>query len=104
MSSYIIRRILLGLLTLVLITALGFLASAGYAATGRIQPLRRGLPDGRRAVVGASDETSETVFLAEPLADGPLHPGDLLLLENDAPYAIERMTGSPVDDLLEPMT
>jgi proteasome-associated ATPase len=80
--------------------ALTVVEAGSYETTGEVCALREVLTDGSRAlVVGHADE-ERVVWLADPLTDSPLKPGDSLLVDTKAGYAYERVPKAEVEDLL----
>jgi proteasome-associated ATPase len=85
--------------------ALTVVEAGGFERTGEVSALRELLaePDGSRAlralVVGHADE-ERVVWLADPLADSPLKPGDSLLVDTKSGYAYERVPKAEVEDLV----
>ncbi len=88
--------------------ALTVVEALGYDAVGEISTLRELLGDGSRAlVVGHADE-ERVVKLAEPLihaddggpAERRLRPGDSLLIDSKAGFALERIPKAEVEDLV----
>jgi proteasome-associated ATPase len=80
--------------------ALTVVEAGRYETTGEVCALREVLADGTRAlVVGHADE-ERVVWLATPLADAPLKPGDSLLVDTKAGYAYERVPKAEVEDLV----
>jgi len=80
--------------------ALTIVEAGSYEAIGEVCSLREILADGSRAlVVGHADE-ERVVWLAEPLNDLPLKPGDSLLVDGKAGYAYERVPKAEVEDLV----
>ncbi|EWM18111.1 MULTISPECIES: proteasome ATPase [unclassified Kutzneria] len=84
--------------------ALTVVETGGFERTGEVCILRELLSDyetgGARAlVVGHADE-ERVVWLADPLVDSPLKPGDSLLVDSKAGYAYERVPKAEVEDLV----
>ena len=80
--------------------ALTVVEAGRYETTGEVVALREVLTDGSRAlVVGHADE-ERVVWLADPLTDAPLKPGDSLLVDTKAGYAYERVPKAEVEDLV----
>ncbi|ALG84845.1 proteasome ATPase [Gordonia phthalatica] len=88
--------------------ALTVVEALGFDTVGEISTLREVLADGKRAlVVGHSDE-ERIVQLAQPLMsvdDGGestrrLRPGDSLMIDPKAGYALERIPKAEVEDLV----
>jgi proteasome-associated ATPase len=84
--------------------ALTVVETGGFERTGEVCILRELLADyelgGARAlVVGHADE-ERVVWLADPLVDAPLKPGDSLLVDSKAGYAYERVPKAEVEDLV----
>lgn len=85
--------------------ALTVVEAGGFERTGEVSALRELLtePDGSRAlralVVGHADE-ERVVWLADPLAESPLKPGDSLLVDTKSGYAYERVPKAEVEDLV----
>jgi proteasome-associated ATPase len=80
--------------------ALTVVEAGRYETTGEVCALREVLTDGTRAlVVGHADE-ERVVWLASPLTEAPLKPGDSLLVDTKAGYAYERVPKAEVEDLV----
>ncbi|MBM7369532.1 proteasome ATPase [Gordonia hydrophobica] len=88
--------------------ALTVVEALGYDAVGEISTLREVLADGQRAlVVGHSDE-ERIVHLAHSLikedeggdSSRKLRPGDSLMIDAKAGYALERIPKAEVEDLV----
>ena len=84
--------------------ALTVVETGGFERTGEVCILRELLNDYetgsvRALVVGHADE-ERVVWLADPLADAPLKPGDSLLVDSKAGYAYERVPKAEVEDLV----
>jgi len=80
--------------------ALTVVEAGAFESIGEVCALREVLADGDRAlVVGHADE-ERVVWLADPLADSPLKPGDSLLVDTKAGYAYERVPKAEVEDLV----
>ncbi|HEY0637530.1 MAG TPA: proteasome ATPase [Pseudonocardiaceae bacterium] len=80
--------------------ALTVVEAGGFESIGEVCALREVLADGDRAlVVGHADE-ERVVWLADPLSDSPLKPGDSLLVDTKAGYAYERVPKAEVEDLV----
>ncbi|PXY22431.1 proteasome ATPase [Prauserella muralis] len=85
--------------------ALTVVEGGGFESTGEVCALREVLlPDAeggssRALVVGHADE-ERVVWLADPLAEQTLKPGDSLLVDSKAGYAYERVPKAEVEDLV----
>jgi proteasome-associated ATPase len=84
--------------------ALTVVETGGFERTGEVCILRELLNDYetgsvRALVVGHADE-ERVVWLADPLVDSPLKPGDSLLVDSKAGYAYERVPKAEVEDLV----
>jgi proteasome-associated ATPase len=85
--------------------ALTVVEGGTFERTGEVCTLREvlsaDLPGGslRALVVGHADE-ERVVWLADPLADAPIKPGDSLLVDSKAGYAYERVPKAEVEDLV----
>ncbi len=85
--------------------ALTVVEGGGYERIGEVSTLRElltGLEDekpSRALVVGHADE-ERVVWLADPLLDSPLKPGDSLLVDTKSGYAYERVPKAEVEDLV----
>src|SRR5690606_28014184 len=83
--------------------ALTVVEAGDFERTGEVCTLRELLPEAadgeaeRALVVGHADE-ERVVWLADPLADSPLKPGDSLLGDLKAGYAYERVPKAEVED------
>jgi proteasome-associated ATPase len=86
--------------------ALTVVESGGFERTGEVSTLRElltpdleGSPATRALVVGHADE-ERVVWLADPLGEAPLKPGDSLLVDTKSGYAYERVPKAEVEDLV----
>ncbi|MGQ0839029.1 proteasome ATPase [Actinokineospora sp.] len=88
--------------------ALTVVEGGGFERIGEVSTLRELLisSDGfgeevrnRALVVGHADE-ERVVWLADPLLDAPLKPGDSLLVDTKSGYAYERVPKAEVEDLV----
>ncbi|GAA2983524.1 proteasome-associated ATPase [Actinokineospora diospyrosa] len=85
--------------------ALTVVEGGGFERTGEVSTLRELLAvDGeevatRALVVGHADE-ERVVWLADPLTEAPLKPGDSLLVDAKSGYAYERVPKAEVEDLV----
>ncbi|WP_353651191.1 proteasome ATPase [Nakamurella sp. A5-74] len=79
--------------------ALTVVEAGGFDPVGEVCSLREVLDGDRALVVGHADE-ERVVHLAAPLLDGPLKPGDSLLVDTKAGYAYEKVPKSEVEDLV----
>ncbi|HEX5115689.1 MAG TPA: proteasome ATPase, partial [Pseudonocardiaceae bacterium] len=85
--------------------ALTVVEGGSFERTGEVCTLREVLSaqsEGgalRALVVGHADE-ERVVWLADPLADAPIKPGDSLLVDSKAGYAYERVPKAEVEDLV----
>ena len=84
--------------------ALTVVEAGAFERVGEVCSLRELLATTRRAaaralVVGHADE-ERVVWLAAPLVDSPLKPGDSLLVDTKAGYAYERVPKAEVEDLV----
>jgi proteasome-associated ATPase len=80
--------------------ALTVVEAGAFETIGEVCALREVLADGSRAlIVGHADE-ERVVWLADPLSDSPLKPGDSLLVDTKAGYAYERVPKAEVEDLV----
>src|SRR3954468_8060774 len=85
--------------------ALTVVEGGTFEQTGEVCTLRELLTAGsdgaslRALVVGHADE-ERVVWLADPLADAPLKPGDSLLVDTKSGYAYERVPKAEVEDLV----
>jgi proteasome-associated ATPase len=85
--------------------ALTVVEGGSFERTGEVCTLREVLPAEapggalRALVVGHADE-ERVVFLADPLSDAPIKPGDSLLVDGKAGYAYERVPKAEVEDLV----
>ena len=86
--------------------ALTVVEAGHFERTGEVSTLRELLASedeelrGVRAlVVGHADE-ERVVWLADPLIDSPLKPGDSLLVDTKSGYAYERVPKAEVEDLV----
>jgi proteasome-associated ATPase len=85
--------------------ALTVVEGGSFERTGEVCTLREVLPAEsvggalRALVVGHADE-ERVVWLADPLSDAPIKPGDSLLVDGKAGYAYERVPKAEVEDLV----
>jgi len=86
--------------------ALTVVEAGTFERTGEVSTLRELLATDadvgrplRALVVGHADE-ERVVWLADPLADSPLKPGDSLLVDTKSGYAYERVPKAEVEDLV----
>ncbi|HVK21397.1 MAG TPA: proteasome ATPase [Actinokineospora sp.] len=85
--------------------ALTVVEGGGYERIGEVSTLRELLTSddeekaSRALVVGHADE-ERVVWLADPLMDSPLKPGDSLLVDTKSGYAYERVPKAEVEDLV----
>ncbi len=85
--------------------ALTVVEAGGFERSGEVVALREVLTDegedtvSRALVVGHADE-ERVVWLAQPLLDSPLKPGDSLLVDSKAGFAYERVPKAEVEDLV----
>ncbi|SDK11480.1 proteasome-associated ATPase [Lentzea albidocapillata subsp. violacea] len=86
--------------------ALTVVEAGGFERSGEVCSLREVLTDddgldtiSRALVVGHADE-ERVVWLAQPLLDSPLKPGDSLLVDSKAGFAYERVPKAEVEDLV----
>src|ERR1700742_4449843 len=85
--------------------ALTVVEGGSFERTGEVCTLREVLSaesEGgalRALVVGHADE-ERVVWLADPLSDAPIKPGDSLLVDGKAGYAYERVPKAEVEDLV----
>ncbi|HEV2783548.1 MAG TPA: proteasome ATPase [Actinophytocola sp.] len=86
--------------------ALTVVEAGGFERTGEVSTLRELLapeiedtPPHRALVVGHADE-ERVVWLADPLIQSPLKPGDSLLVDTKSGYAYERVPKAEVEDLV----
>jgi proteasome-associated ATPase len=86
--------------------ALTVVESGSFERTGEVSTLRELLAadiedakPNRALVVGHADE-ERVVWLADPLVESPLKPGDSLLVDTKSGYAYERVPKAEVEDLV----
>jgi proteasome-associated ATPase len=86
--------------------ALTVVEAGGFERTGEVSTLRELLapdiedtPPHRALVVGHADE-ERVVWLADPLIESILKPGDSLLVDSKSGYAYERVPKAEVEDLV----
>jgi proteasome-associated ATPase len=80
--------------------ALNVVRICEYERHGEVVMLKELLDGGDRAlVIGRADE-ERVARLAAPLMDGPLRPGDSLLMEPRSQYVYERIPKSEVEELV----
>ncbi len=71
-----------------------------YESVGEVVTLAEVLPDGERALVFGQADTEQLAWLAEPLRDIAMRPGDSLLLEPRSGFVLERIPKSEVESLV----
>jgi proteasome-associated ATPase len=86
--------------------ALTIVEAGGFERTGEVSTLRELLAEAeegvlpqRALVVGHADE-ERVVWLADPLREATLKPGDSLLVDGKSGYAYERVPKAEVEDLV----
>lgn len=79
--------------------ALTVVEAGAYELVGEVCALRDILGTDRALVVGHADE-ERVVYLAEPLRQATLKPGDSLLVDTKAGYAYEKVPKAEVEDLV----
>lgn len=86
--------------------ALTIVEAGGFERIGEVSTLRellaeveQGVPPARALVVGHADE-ERVVWLADPLREATLKPGDSLLVDAKSGYAYERVPKAEVEDLV----
>ena len=85
--------------------ALTVVEAGGFERSGEVCALREVLAEegedqiARALVVGHADE-ERVVWLAQPLLESPLKPGDSLLVDSKAGFAYERVPKAEVEDLV----
>jgi proteasome-associated ATPase len=86
--------------------ALTIVEAGDFERIGEVSTLRellaeaeQGVPPQRALVVGHADE-ERVVWLADPLREATLKPGDSLLVDTKAGYAYERVPKAEVEDLV----
>ncbi|WP_298177639.1 proteasome ATPase [Saccharomonospora sp.] len=85
--------------------ALTVVEGGGFENTGEVCTLREVLaPDteggSARALVAGHTDEERVVWLADPLAEQTLKPGDSILVDSKAGYAYERVPKAEVEDLV----
>ncbi|HEY7595526.1 MAG TPA: proteasome ATPase [Actinophytocola sp.] len=86
--------------------ALTIVEAGDFERIGEVSTLREllaemqeGVPPARALVVGHADE-ERVVWLADPLREATLKPGDSLLVDTKSGYAYERVPKAEVEDLV----
>jgi proteasome-associated ATPase len=86
--------------------ALTIVEAGDFERIGEVSTLRellaeseQGIPPQRALVVGHADE-ERVVWLADPLREATLKPGDSLLVDTKSGYAYERVPKAEVEDLV----
>ena len=86
--------------------ALTIVEAGDFERIGEVSTLREllaeaedGIPPQRALVVGHADE-ERVVWLADPLREATLKPGDSLLVDTKSGYAYERVPKAEVEDLV----
>jgi len=80
--------------------ALNVVRALDFEKQGEVVQLKEILADGERALVMTRTDEERVVLLADPLLDGPLRPGDSLMLETRSGYVYERIPKSEVEELV----
>ncbi|HVE98225.1 MAG TPA: proteasome ATPase [Mycobacteriales bacterium] len=80
--------------------ALNVVRALDFEKQGEVVLLKEVLADGDRALVMTRTDEERVVLLADPLRDGPLRPGDSLMLETRSGYVYERIPKSEVEELV----
>jgi proteasome-associated ATPase len=80
--------------------AMNVVKALAFERQGDVVLLKEVLESGDRALVVGHTDEERIVMLAEPLLDGPLRPGDSLLVESRSGWAYERIPKSEVEDLV----
>jgi proteasome-associated ATPase len=80
--------------------AMNVVKALEFERQGDVVLLKEVLESGDRALVVGHTDEERIVMLAEPLLDGPLRPGDSLLVESRSGWAYERIPKSEVEDLV----
>jgi proteasome-associated ATPase len=73
---------------------------SAYESVGEIVSLSEVLPDGDRVLVLGQSDAEQVAWIAEPLRDLALRPGDSLLLDAKSGYVLERIPKSEVESLV----
>ena len=73
---------------------------SAFESVGEIVSLSEVLPDGDRVLVLGQTDAEQVAWIAEPLRDLALRPGDSLLLEPRSGYVYERIPKSEVEELV----
>ncbi len=73
---------------------------SAYESVGEIVSLSEVLPDGDRVLVLGQTDAEQVAWIAEPLRDLALRPGDSLLLDSKSGYVLERIPKSEVESLV----
>ena len=80
--------------------AMNVVKALAFERQGDVVLLKEVLESGDRALVVGHTDEERVVMLAEPLLDGPLRPGDSLLVESRSGWAYERIPKSEVEELV----
>ncbi|HVA61606.1 MAG TPA: proteasome ATPase [Mycobacteriales bacterium] len=80
--------------------ALNVVRALEFERLGEVVQLKEVLEGGDRALVVGHTDEERIVMLADTLLDGPLRPGDSLLLETRSGYVYERIPKSEVEELV----
>jgi len=80
--------------------ALNVVRALKFERQGDVVLLKEVLEGGDRALVVGHTDEERVVMLAEPLMDGPIKPGDSLLVEPRSGWAYERVPKSEVEELV----
>jgi proteasome-associated ATPase len=73
---------------------------SAFESVGEIVSLSEVLPDGDRVLVLGQSDAEQVAWIAEPLRDLALRPGDSLLLDAKSGYVLERIPKSEVESLV----
>jgi proteasome-associated ATPase len=80
--------------------ALNVVRALEFERQGDVVMLKEVLESGDRALVVGHTDEERVVMLAAPLMDGPIKPGDSLLVEPRSGWAYERVPKSEVEELV----
>ena len=80
--------------------ALNVVRALAFERQGDVVLLKEVLEGGDRALVLGHTDEERVVMLADPLMDGPIKPGDSLLVEPRSGWAYERVPKSEVEELV----
>ena len=80
--------------------AMNVVAAREFERVGEIVTLKEIMADGERALVMGHTDEERVAYIAAPLSDGPLKPGDSLLMDTRSGCVLERVPKAEVEELV----